>query len=266
MSLSDCCRLVWPIQSPISMCTKNLCYICLTAFSCRYRAIMGPFHWTVWLALTLTYLLAIFPIAFSYSHSLTHLLKDPWQVENMFWYVFGTFTNCFTFKGNRSWSNSDKAATRMLIGEWIREKHIGPNCFKQTSTSSKNVTFRKTFNSLLFIFFVCLIDNLINDFIRTTFHAQTTPWDDTGQQIFWSTRKNICFWYIFGHWIQICFQNFSITYTFHSRLKGWNVLRQDTKVCFYCERHEEFKDFFLREDGVVFYNDVCSVMEVLGHE
>jgi hypothetical protein len=78
---------------------------------------MGPFHWTVWLALTLTYLLAIFPIAFSYSHSLKNLLKDPWQVENMFWYVFGTFTNCFTFKGERSWSNSDKAATRMLIGE-----------------------------------------------------------------------------------------------------------------------------------------------------
>uniref|UniRef100_A0A0U5BQ72 Putative ionotropic receptor n=1 Tax=Reticulitermes speratus TaxID=60591 RepID=A0A0U5BQ72_9NEOP len=86
----------------------------------RYRAIMGPFHWTVWLALTLTYLLAIFPISFSYSHSLTSLLKDPWQVENMFWYVFGTFTNCFTFKGERSWSNSDKAATRMLIGwYWI---------------------------------------------------------------------------------------------------------------------------------------------------
>ncbi|XP_023706729.1 ionotropic receptor 21a isoform X3 [Cryptotermes secundus] len=85
-----------------------------------YRAIMGPFHWTVWLTLTLTYLLAIFPIAFSNSHSLKHLLKDPWQVENMFWYVFGTFTNCFTFKGDRSWNNSDKAATRMLIGwYWI---------------------------------------------------------------------------------------------------------------------------------------------------
>jgi hypothetical protein len=78
---------------------------------------MGPFHWTVWLTLTLTYLLAMFPIAFSYSHSLTLLAQDPWQVENMFWYVFGTFTNCFTFKGDRSWSNSDKSATRMLIGE-----------------------------------------------------------------------------------------------------------------------------------------------------
>jgi len=25
-------------------------------------------------------------------------------------------------------------------------------------------------------------------------------------------------------------------------LKGWNLLRQDTKVCFYCGCHEEFKE------------------------
>jgi len=31
---------------------------------------------------------------------------------------------------------------------------------------------------------------------------------------------------------------------FRSRLKGWNLLRQDTKVCFYRGRHKEFKDFF----------------------
>ena len=46
----------------------------------------------------------------------------------------------------------------------------------------------------------------------------------------------------------------------------WNLLRQDTKLCFYRGRHEEFKDFFSQEDGVVFCNEVCSVMEVLGHE
>ena len=51
-----------------------------------------------------------------------------------------------------------------------------------------------------------------------------------------------------------------------SRLKGWNFLHQDIKVCFYRGRHEEFKDFFSQEDGVVFCNDVCSAMEVLGHE
>jgi hypothetical protein len=31
-------------------------------------------------------------------------------------------------------------------------------------------------------------------------------------------------------------------------------------------RHEEFKDSFSQEDGVLFLNYVCSVMEVLGHE
>ena len=62
------------------------------------------------------------------------------------------------------------------------------------------------------------------------------------------------------------FQNFSITHTFRSRLKGLEFLRQNTKVQFYCGRHEEFKDFFSQEDGVVFCNDICSVKEVLFHE
>jgi len=35
---------------------------------------------------------------------------------------------------------------------------------------------------------------------------------------------------------------------------------------FYHGRHEELKDFFSQEDGVVFCNDVCSFMDVLGHE
>jgi len=51
-----------------------------------------------------------------------------------------------------------------------------------------------------------------------------------------------------------------------SRLKGWNLLCQDTKVCFYLGRHEDFNYFFSQENGVVFCNDFCSVMEVLGHE
>ena len=36
-------------------------------------------------------------------------------------------------------------------------------------------------------------------------------------------------------------------------------------MCFYHGRHEDFKDFFFLDDGVVFCNDVCSIMEVLGH-
>ena len=37
-------------------------------------------------------------------------------------------------------------------------------------------------------------------------------------------------------------------------------------MCFYHRCHEEFKDFFSQEDDDVFCNDVCSFMEVLGHE
>ena len=37
-------------------------------------------------------------------------------------------------------------------------------------------------------------------------------------------------------------------------------------MCFYRGRHEELKDFFSQEDGVVFCNVFFSVMEVLGHE
>jgi len=51
-----------------------------------------------------------------------------------------------------------------------------------------------------------------------------------------------------------------------SKLKVWNLLHQDTLVCFCRVYHEEFEDFFSLEDGVVFCNDFCSVMEVLGHE
>ena len=38
--------------------------------------------------------------------------------------------------------------------------------------------------------------------------------DNNGQQRFWPMRKNVCFWCIFGRWIRICFQNFSITHAF----------------------------------------------------
>jgi len=52
--------------------------------------------------------------------------------------------------------------------------------------------------------------------------------------------------------------------TLGSRVKGWNLLRQDTEV-YFCGHHEEFKDVFSIED-VVFSNHVCSIKEVLGHE
>ncbi|XP_031348266.1 ionotropic receptor 21a [Photinus pyralis] len=86
----------------------------------RWRAIMGPFQWSVWLTLTLTYLFAIFPLSFSDRHSLRYLIETPEEAENMFWYVFGTFTNCFSFSGSKSWGKSEKITTRLLIGfYWI---------------------------------------------------------------------------------------------------------------------------------------------------
>lgn len=86
------------------------------AYFFRYRAILGPFQWPVWLALTLTYLLAVLPLAYSDRLSLRYLIDQPGQLENMFWYVFGTFTNSLTFSGELSWSKSKKTSTRLLIG------------------------------------------------------------------------------------------------------------------------------------------------------
>lgn len=83
----------------------------------RYRAIMGPFHWTVWLALIMVYFSAIFLFTYSDKSTLKHLIKNPEEIENMFWYVFGTFTNCFTFTGTGSWTNAQKGTTKILVGK-----------------------------------------------------------------------------------------------------------------------------------------------------
>lgn len=82
----------------------------------RYRAILGPFQWQVWIAIIFTYIFAIFPLAFSDRLTLTHLIGNWGEIENMFWYVFGTFTNSLTFTGEFSWSNTKKTSTRILIG------------------------------------------------------------------------------------------------------------------------------------------------------
>ncbi|XP_063708802.1 ionotropic receptor 21a [Culicoides brevitarsis] len=86
----------------------------------RSRAILGPFRWEVWVCLIFIYLIAIFPLAFSDRLSLKHLWGNAGEIENMFWYVFGTFTNSLTFSGEFSWSNTKKTSTRMLIGwYWV---------------------------------------------------------------------------------------------------------------------------------------------------
>lgn len=77
---------------------------------------MGPFQWPVWLAIIIIYIVAIFPLAFSDRLTLKHLIGNWSEMENMFWYVFGTFTNSLTFSGKFSWSNTKRNSTRILIG------------------------------------------------------------------------------------------------------------------------------------------------------
>ncbi|XP_030748843.1 ionotropic receptor 21a [Sitophilus oryzae] len=86
----------------------------------RYRAIMGPFRWTVWLCLIIVYFGAVFLFSYSDKMTLRHLIRNPEEIENMFWYVFGTFTNCFTFMGRKSWTKAEKNTTKLLVGVyWI---------------------------------------------------------------------------------------------------------------------------------------------------
>ncbi|KAK9499114.1 hypothetical protein O3M35_003620 [Rhynocoris fuscipes] len=84
----------------------------------KYRAIMGPFLWDVWLALTFAYLLAMVPISFSVWQSFQPIKNDIKEFENMFWYVFGTFTNCFSFNGPNSWARGDKNSTKIFISTY----------------------------------------------------------------------------------------------------------------------------------------------------
>ena len=51
-----------------------------------------------------------------------------------------------------------------------------------------------------------------------------------------------------------------------SRLKGLNLLHQDSKICFFCNHQNEFKEFFCQENALVFCNNACCVIEALGHE
>lgn len=45
-----------------------------------------------------------------------------------------------------------------------------------------------------------------------------------------------------------------------SRLKGWNLLSKDTKVCFFRKRQEEFQDFYSKESNLVYCNNICSLL------
>ncbi|KAK6621468.1 hypothetical protein RUM44_001275 [Polyplax serrata] len=95
----------------------------------RYRAILGPFQLSVWITLTICYLVAIIPLTFADSHSLKPLIRNPWLIEDMFWHVFGTFTNLFTFTEKKSWTKSTKNASRLLIGWYWAFSIIVTACY-----------------------------------------------------------------------------------------------------------------------------------------
>ncbi|CAH1737912.1 unnamed protein product [Aphis gossypii] len=86
----------------------------------KYRAIFGPFHWSIWVMVVITYMAAIFPIAFTNNRNVKTLCKSPKQLESMCCYMFGTYTNLFTFKDVKSWTNTKMGSTRLFIGTyWI---------------------------------------------------------------------------------------------------------------------------------------------------
>jgi len=51
-----------------------------------------------------------------------------------------------------------------------------------------------------------------------------------------------------------------------SRLRGWNLLQKDTKLCFFRNRQEEFQDFYSEENDLDYCNNICAGMDVLDHE
>jgi hypothetical protein len=51
-----------------------------------------------------------------------------------------------------------------------------------------------------------------------------------------------------------------------STLKGWNLLQNDTKGCFFRNRPDEFQDFYSEENDLVYCNNISNVMDILGHE
>ena len=53
------------------------------------------------------------------------------------------------------------------------------------------------------------------------------------------------------------------------KLKGWNLLHQDTEMCFFCNHQNEFKEFSLSlslSKKMVFCIDVSSVTDTLVHQ
>lgn len=124
----------------------------------RYRAILGPFQWPVWVALTSAYLLAIVPLAYTDRLSLRHLIGNYGEIENMFWYVFGTFTNSLSFTGQFSWSNTKKTSTRLLIGKYQLAVTAISSYSSLFTCNRFLLDLHDHYNGLLHWFYYCLCD------------------------------------------------------------------------------------------------------------
>ncbi|GBO35837.1 hypothetical protein AVEN_14763-1 [Araneus ventricosus] len=48
-----------------------------------------------------------------------------------------------------------------------------------------------------------------------------------------------------------------------SRLKEWNLVEKETKVCSFRKRQQDFQDFFSQDGDVIFFNDVDSLFKPL---
>jgi len=51
-----------------------------------------------------------------------------------------------------------------------------------------------------------------------------------------------------------------------SVLKGWKLPHQNTEIHFYPHRQHGLEEFFSQENVMMFWSDVCAVVESLGHQ
>ncbi|XP_044020596.1 ionotropic receptor 21a [Aphidius gifuensis] len=86
----------------------------------KYQAVLGPFDPSVWIFVSVIYLLAIIILTINTSYKFIELILKPNILLHMFWYVFSTFTNCFVIKNPLLNNGIAKNATSFLIGfYWV---------------------------------------------------------------------------------------------------------------------------------------------------
>ncbi|XP_046745637.1 ionotropic receptor 21a isoform X2 [Diprion similis] len=86
----------------------------------KYRAVLGPFRQSVWVTLIFAYLGAIIPLTLSSKSNLLRLVTRPKELMEMFWFVFSTFTNCFTIRSPLVYEGLAQNASAILIGlYWV---------------------------------------------------------------------------------------------------------------------------------------------------